>query len=124
MDLLNIRQIANAGPDSHYFDPFDLVKDFKFHSLLVPPDSPTCFTIFAHSFRWYLLFPTLSRGNAKCQLIRARLFGPRRKSALLVELLERFTIIGLPCDEPIRAAAMYNSRRCRRTGKLGIFCEK
>jgi hypothetical protein len=36
IDLLKIRQIANAGPDSDYFDPFDLVKDFKFHSLLVP----------------------------------------------------------------------------------------
>ena len=36
IDLLKIRQIVDAGPDSDYFDPFDLVKDFKFHSLLVP----------------------------------------------------------------------------------------
>jgi hypothetical protein len=41
MDLLKIRQIANAGPDSDYFDPFDLVTDFKFHSLLVPPGNLT-----------------------------------------------------------------------------------
>jgi hypothetical protein len=36
IDFLKILQVANAGPDSDYFDPIDLVKDFKFHSLLVP----------------------------------------------------------------------------------------
>lgn len=36
IDLLKIRQIVDTGPDSDYFDFFDLVKDLKFHRLLIP----------------------------------------------------------------------------------------
>jgi hypothetical protein len=39
MGLFKIRQIADAGPHSDYFDPLDLAKDSKFHcrSLLLLP---------------------------------------------------------------------------------------
>lgn len=40
---------------------------------------------------------------------------------LFVELLERFPGLRLPHDEPVCAPPMYNGRRCRRAGELGIL---
>ena len=44
-------------------------------------------------------------------------------SGVFVELLEGFSIPGLPNDEPVCAAAVYNGRRRRWAGKLRVLRE-
>ena len=61
----------------------------------------------------------------KSELLNPGLFGVgwSDRLGLLVELFERAAIFSFPCDEPICATTVYNCRRCRWTGELGIFCE-